>query len=38
MRDEHEIDDAIELGAASALTQAIGNHSVEPSMEPLVWI
>jgi hypothetical protein len=32
-----EIEDIAELGAASALTQAIGNTGVEPNGQPLYF-
>jgi len=31
-------DEIIELGAASEPTQAVGDHSLEPNMEPRVWM
>ena len=42
MRTEHEPeidrDEIGELGPATELTQDVGNHSLEPNMEPRVWM
>lgn len=35
--DREEADVVIELGAASEVTLATGNFSVEPNLEPRIW-
>ena len=35
--DREEADAVIELGAASEVTLATGNFSVEPNLEPRIW-
>lgn len=35
---EVDCDEIVELGAVSELTQDVGNHSLEPNMEPRIWM